>query len=486
MRAEDLSRALTDIDEGFLTESESLERTVPRVRRIVLLAAVIACFLTLSAAAASLFSAKSGDALTLGATYGGGGLVYASIENQSEKDLTLSPEIKLLYYKDKSEVPGTGLAPYMPELTVPAGETRTVQIDLRAAYDVEALEKPLPNDFYCLQLTNDSFLPGQRWRCILSFRESEYMPRYNKTGQEVFLHTLPSLRAYFQNYTDDVFQRWADVFEYTALVEEALANVEGRIVQSTTPYLLVDGWDWDFWSGSSVFDGYNKLVARNDQEPCRQMCILFPDLNDRGERNGGGWYFPMFFLYYYDVNEIQSGADMAFIRGSLFTFDELEPYKVYEDEQYAVYEMHHLFYSDVESYVREMLLQRPRSDFSPELLRRAERFYEYWSDQETMGAAFYYHPENARPRDPLTLEKVRSLAGQKLDYGDFSDNYGRFQSYEPEGQNGILFEIDEVWQLLYRANDAWEFQGFFLQHLPGGEEVNIETGDVEGFIKEHE
>ena len=45
--------------------------------------------------------------------------------------------------------------------------------------DVEALEKPLPNDFYCLQLTNDSFLPGQRWRCILSFRESEYMPRYS-------------------------------------------------------------------------------------------------------------------------------------------------------------------------------------------------------------------------------------------------------------------------------------------------------------------
>ncbi|MBE6968842.1 MAG: hypothetical protein E7442_01810 [Ruminococcaceae bacterium] len=484
MRAEDLSRALTDIDERFLAEAEGLERSVLRVRRILLLAAVMACFLSLTALAASIFSAKNGDTLTLGATYGGGGIVYATIENQSDKELTLSPEVKLIYYKDKSEVPGTGRRPYMTELTIPAGETRRVPIDLRSAYDVEALEEPLPNDFYCLQLTNDSFLPGQRWRCILSFRESEYMPRYNHTNQEVFLHTLPTLRSYFQNYTDDVFQRWADVFEYTALVEEALADVEGRIVQSTTPYLLIDGWDWDFWSGSSVFDGYNKLVARNDQEPCRQMCVFFPDENDDGTWSGG-WYFPLFFLYYYDVNEIQSGEDMAFMRGCLFSFDELEPYKVYEDEQYVVYEMHHLFYSDIDSYVQEMLLQRPKSAYSPELHRRAVRFYEHWSDKETMGAAFYYHPEEARPREPLTLEKVCSLAGQELSYGDFSTNFGRFQSHEPEGENGILFEIDENWQLHYRANVAWEFQGFFLQHIPSGEEVNIESGDVEAFIADH-
>jgi hypothetical protein len=205
------------------------------VRRILLLAAVVACFLSLTALAASLFSAKNGDALVLGATYGGGGIVYATIENQSDKELTLSPEVKLIYYKDRREVPGTGRRPHMTELTIPAGETRRVPIDLRAAYDVEALEEPLPNDFYCLQLTNDSFLPGQRWRCILSFRESEYMPRYNHTNQEVFLHTLPTLRAYFQNYTDDVFQRWADVFEYTALVEEALADGRGALYRAPRP-----------------------------------------------------------------------------------------------------------------------------------------------------------------------------------------------------------------------------------------------------------
>lgn len=485
MRAEDLSRALTDIDGRFLDESESLGRSLPRVRRMILLAAVMACFLSLTAVAASLFSAKSGDALTLGATYGGGGIVYATIENHSDKDLTLSPEVKLLYYKDKSEVAGTGRPPYMTELTIPAGEIRRVPIDLRSAYDVPMLEEPLPNDFYCLQLTNDSFLPGQRWRCILSFRESEYIPRYNHTNQEVFSHTLPTLRSYFQNYTDDVFQRWADVFEYTPLVEEALAAVEGRIVQSTTPMLLVDGWDWDFWSGSSVFDGYNKLVARSDQEPCRQMCVLFPDQNDDGTWSGG-WYFPMFFLYYYNVNEIQSGEDMAFIRGSLFTFAELEPYKVYEDEQYVVYEMHHLFYSDVDSYVKEMLLQRPTSAYSPELHRRAVRFYEHWSDRETMEKSFYYPPEEARPREALTLDKVRSLAGQELSYADFSTNFGRFDNYSPNGDAGIVFEIDEDWQLHYRANAAWEFLGFFLQHRPSGEEVNMESGDVAAFIRAHE
>jgi len=97
MRAEDLSRALTDIDERFLAEAEGLERSVLRVRRILLLAAVMACFLSLTALAASIFSAKNGDTLTLGATYGGGGIVYATIENQSDKELTLSPEVKLIY-----------------------------------------------------------------------------------------------------------------------------------------------------------------------------------------------------------------------------------------------------------------------------------------------------------------------------------------------------------------------------------------------------
>ena len=95
-------------------------------------------------------------------------------------------------------------------------------------------------------------------------------------------------------------------------------------------------------------------------------------------------------------------------------------------------------------------------------------------------------PEEARPRDTLTLEKVRSLAGPKLSYADFSTNFGYFDNYSPNGDGGIIFEIDESWQLHYRANAAWEFLGFFLQHLPSGEEVNVETGDVEGFIREHE
>ena len=148
--------------------------------------------------------------------------------------------------------------------------------------------------------------------------------------------------------------------------------------------------------------------------------------------------------------------------------------------------MHHLFYSDVDSYVKEMLLQRPTSAYSPELHRRAVRFYEYWSDRETMGKSFYYSPEEARPRDPLTLEKVLSLAGQELSYADFSTNFGYFDNFSPNGDGGIVFEIDENWQLHYRANAAWEFLGFFLQHRPSGEEVNIETGDVEAFIKKHE
>ncbi|MDE7030073.1 MAG: hypothetical protein K2P63_08860 [Lachnospiraceae bacterium] len=49
----------------------------------------------------------------------------------------------------------------------------------------------------------------------------------------------------------------------------------------------------------------------------------------------------------YDVNDIESLQDYAFIRGQIQTFEQMEQYKVYEDERYVCYDATDLFYTDL-------------------------------------------------------------------------------------------------------------------------------------------
>ena len=44
---------------------------------------------------------------------------------------------------------------------------------------------------------------------------------------------------------------------------------------------------------------------------------------------------------------------MAFIRGNLLTFAEMEAYRVYQDEGITIYEVHSLVYDDLAAYVND-------------------------------------------------------------------------------------------------------------------------------------
>ena len=476
----------------LITRVVSSEDTVPHKRRYsaVLIAAIVVIFITLSAFTVSTFSTIAGDSLTITASYYGSGIVWLDVTNQSEKELKLEPKIELYYYSTQTLVYATDEKPYITNLTIPANSTEKVRLDLRRTYDIEALENT-KNDFYYLQITNDRFLLGQKWSCMVSFTVSDYVTPYYELSDESCLNgVLPSLKAYYQNFTPDIFARWPDAFNYLELVQAELSKVEGNLVRACDTPIYFDEYDWMGSIHWSSFDGYNKILGVDDSEYYNQIAVDVPSVQDDGRYSGGGWLLPLFYLYEYEKSQIQSPQDYAFIRGNLLTFQELEPYKVYDDGEYVIYEMHHLFYTDLQAYVKDMLLQRDDVYINDQIWTRIENFYNHFSNKEVMGAAFYnvHNPGIHADDEYLTMPDVIELAkkGESLSYEDIRQYRGGVHGLTLyENDTGGDFTIDGSYELFYGLHLDGTLRGWYLIHKPSGESIDIRYENVEAFIKEH-
>ena len=472
----------------FLSENVGSRKRVPRV---AVLAAIIALFATLTAFAVSVFSTRLGDSLTLTASYYGSGVVWVEITNQSDRDLKLEPKMNLYYYSTQKLVETSGEEPYIDNLTIPAHSTEKVRLDLRRTYDVEALENT-KNDFYYLQMTNDSFLLGQKWSCMVSFTVSDYVTPWYQLSDESHLDgVLPSLRPYYQNFTPDIFARWTDVFDYVELVQEELNKVDGNIVRACDPPIHIDLYNWLGSTSWSTFDGYNKLLGIDDSEYYDMIGVDMPCVQDDGSGSGGGWIMPLFYLYQYNKADITSPRDHVFMRGNLLTIEEIEPFKVYEDEEYVIYEMHHLIYTDLETYVEDMLLQRDDVYINDQIWRRIERFYDYWSDPENMRKAFYdaYNPGKHAKNHLITMPELIELAqkGESISYEDICQYRGSPGGLSPyESDTGMECEIDGNYELFYALHLDGTLRGWYLIHRPSGDNIDIRYEDVAAFVAAHD
>ena len=469
------------------------ENAVPRKRvpRVALLAAIIALFATLTAFSVSIFSTRLGDSLTITASYYGSGIVWVEITNQSDKDLKLEPKMNLYYYSTQKLVETFGEAPYIDNLTIPAHATEKVRLDLRRTYDVEALENT-KNDFYYLQMTNDSFLLGQKWSCMVSFAVSDYVTPWYQLSDESHLDgVLPSLRPYYQNFTPDIFARWTDVFDYVELVQAELDKVDGNIVRACDPPIHIDLYNWLGSTHWSTFDGYNKLLGIDDSEYYDMIGVDMPCVQDDGSGSGGGWIMPLFYLYQYNKADISSPQDYVFMRGNLLTIEEIEPFKVYEDEEYVIYEMHHLIYTDLETYVEDMLLQRDDVYINDQIWQRIERFYDYWSVPENMRKAFYdaYNPGKHAKNHLITMPELIELSqkGESISYEDIRQYRGSPSGLSPyESDTGMDCEIDGNYELFYALHLDGTLRGWYLIHRPSGDNIDIRYEDVAAFVAAHD
>ena len=460
------------------------------IPKLALIASIIIVFLSLTAFAVSVFSTFAGDNLTITASYYGSGIVWVDITNQSDKDLKLEPKINLYLYSTQELIHPTDEAPYISELTVPANTTEKIRLDLRRTYDIEALEST-KNDFYYLQLTNDSFLIGQKWSCMVSFKVSDYVtPWYQLTNDKHLDGVLPSLKAYYQNFTPDIFARWPDAFNYMELLQAELSKVDGKIVRACDPPIYFDCYDWLGSTHWSTFSAYNKLLGLDDSEYYDMIGVDMASVRDDGTSSGGGWIMPLFYLYQYRKADITSPKDYAFMSGNLLTFEALEPYKVYDDGEYVIYEMHHLFYTDLKTYVNDMLLQRDDVYLNDQIWDRIESFYNHFCIKENMESAFYNAHDpgiHAKDKEP-TMEDVIALSkkGEAVSFEDIRQYKGSpsgLSIYESE--TGGKYCIDGNYELFYGQHLDGSLRGWYLIHKPTGESIDIRYDDVEEFVAKH-
>jgi len=380
------------------------------IRAAMLVAAVLVCSLTMTAFAVSLFSSLSGDELSLGATYEGNGIVSIRVENRSDKELRFQQQLKIMRWSTSEEI-----APLSNEVTFSgtgfeAHTNGVMTVDLSKAYDMDFLEQPLTDDNYYFVLTNNNFMFGQDWMCFVTFADpiktvvEEPIPVTPlEADTELVAQIMEELQPYFENYHTDIAERRTHADSYHQKCQELLAAFDRDVIISADSPLVIDGLNpgvvfdktapletqhWLTGLHRHTLDGYGIPVGSVEGESALVLSAYVPQR--KGEVDGGA-EVPLLYFFTYNVNDIQSSEDYAFIHGQIMTFEQMEQYKVYEDDQYVCYEVTDLFYTDLRQHVESMISQRSDIYFDEQVWERVENIYTYYKDREVLASRFYYN-----------------------------------------------------------------------------------------------
>lgn len=437
MNSRKFSEAMNEVDDKYYEEAINYKKNIQKkahskrgkkqskwIKWGVVAAALLCCF-SMTAFAVSLFSSLSGDELSLSATYEGNGVVSVQVENRSDKELHFQSALKLMRWSTSEEVePLTGDVSFS-NTEIPAHSSGTMIIDLSKAYDIALLETPLSDDdWYYFVLTNNNFLFGQDWMCTVEFAQSIPTDKDDQTAitpvdadPELIAKITEELRFYFESYPLDIEKTNQLAAEYLKLCRQFLEQLNVNIVPSVSPMelTLIDN-DENILFDSTVpadmqlqltglhrrsTDGYGKIIGSSIEENAMVLSAYIPQ--QKGEIDGGA-DIPLIYVFMYNVNDIESLQDYAFIRGQLMTFEQMEQYKIYEDEQYVCYDTSDLFYTDLRQYVESMVSQRSDIYFDEQIWERIQNIYNYY--RENMGTLLGYKTdmdESAVYEDPYRL-----------------------------------------------------------------------------------
>ncbi len=376
----------------------------------MVMAVVVICSLCTTAFAVGMFSSLSGDDLKLSSVYEGNGIVSVLVENKSGKEIHFQSALKLMQWTTSEEIePLTEKKISFHNTRIPAHSRGTMTIDLSESYDLVLLETPLAgNDWYYFILTNNHFVFGQDWMCSVDFVEASTVPNeYStpvapvETDAKLVSEITEELRPYFESYTTDPAERNQLSKEYLALCQKLLEQVDGRIVPSVSPMELtvIDSDQIPVFDTSvpmdmqlqltglhrRTTDGYDKIIGSSDTE---QALVLSAYIPQRKGDIDGGVDVPLIYVLTYEKDKIASSQDCTFINGQFVTFEQMGPYRIYEDEQYVCYDVSHLFYSELRPYVESMVSQRSDVYFDEQVWERVQNIYDYY--KENLGKLMGY------------------------------------------------------------------------------------------------
>lgn len=441
---------------------ETRRRRQP-IRAAMLVAAVLVCSLTMTAFAVSLFSSLSGDDLSLSATYEGNGIVTIQVANKSDKDLSFQRQLKLMRWSTGKEVEPVSDTIVFDGTEFEAHTNGVMTVDLSKAYDMDFLEQPLADDNYYFVLTNNNFMFGQDWMCFVTFAEpiktvvDDPIPVTPvEADKELVAQIMEELQPYFENYYTDIADRRNHADNYLVKCQELLATLDRDIVASEASPLAIDGLNpdvvfdktapletqhWLTGLHEHTLDGYGIPVGSAEGESALVLSAYVPQ--HKGEVDGGA-EVPLLYFFTYSVDDIQSPEDYAFIHGQIITFEQLEQYKVYEDDQYVCYEVTDLFYTNLRQHVESIISQRSDIYFDEQVWERVENIYTYYKDRDVLASRFYYNvpveygyiknPDDPRfwVIDPEAADVVRRIYDMAL------EGYGLAEIATALGADGIV------------------------------------------------
>lgn len=385
------------------------------IRKVLVLAAVIALGILMTAFTYPLFSALDEDELSLWGTYMGNGIVSVRVENASDKVLEFK-DVKLFSWNDGEveKLPGGEVIMGNPRFEPHSEGCLTV--NLSGAYDIEALETTVPGkpkeSWYYLLLTNNSFLFGHDWMCSFHFVEEEYVAESQSAQAEnAAAQTMnqieEDLQFYFEDAYYDVLAAFNEKnFEYQQKVQEILMRTEGTLVRPVDPMLLVQRPESGVIYDASVpeeeqyrlvnqgyrsLDGYQRMVGSQFSGVTSDFSLQLGGIIplEQGQIDGTG--IPLVYLFTYDAQAVKQEGAYAFIYGQILTFSQLEADKVYEDEQYVVYEVTDLFYTDLDAYL-DTFVSGNSVYFDEAIRQRLHNIRDFYRNDDNL--TFYYNLPN--------------------------------------------------------------------------------------------
>lgn len=368
------------------------------ISKAVLVAAVLAVCVVLAAFSYPLFSPLDGDALTLSAVYEGEGIVSIRVENHSDKKLQFQSQTKLFQWITGEEVESLSEDVTFDELTVEPNTVKTITVDLSKAYDMTQLEQSQAPVWYYLVLTNQNFAFGQEWKCSVNFSiqqleqpSTEEHPI--KVDPAILENIEEELRYYFEDEYYGIFAWNPMHYEYLQKAQELLMRSGKRIATPFSPGLIIepvrDGYVIDETYPlekqyqldgyyDSVHDAFGKLVGFGTDHHVIKLSAYIPAYEGSQD---GSHAIPIKYFITYLRSDVEGGESNAFIYGQIVSFEELEEYLVYEDDTFFCYDVTHLFYTDLRSYVEAVVASDPDYYyFDEQSWQRIENLYNYYQE----------------------------------------------------------------------------------------------------------
>lgn len=364
--------------------------------KVVLIAALVAVFVTMAAFTYPLFSPLNGDALTLEAEYQGDGIVCVSVMNHSKRDLEFQPQLKLIKWVTEEEVTPLSNTITFDGLKIAPNSPGTLVIDLSKAYDMDVLERSLVTEWYYLVLTNQNFLFGQEWKCSVYFGKED--PYQEETPEKLYSmdpKIIERIDEDLRYYFEDDFLGFLAAnplhYEYLQKAQEMLLRSGKNIVPLVDAMVMLGPTEdvqlpEDFLretppQNSTVQDAFGKLVGATTDEHIKKITYFAPASKvDTGE----SYEIPILYYATFERAAMNGVNDCAFIHGQMVPFEELAPYKVYENETHVCYNVTHLFYTDLRGYVDDIIEYRTATNqhwyMDDAEFARIQAVYDYYTE----------------------------------------------------------------------------------------------------------